>query len=65
MDNGEIEHVAFGIVEAYLIEGPEFIDIVEAVEDYREGASEDDFDAVALVVRNTLTKLATTFNISN
>lgn len=55
--------IAYGIVEDYILDGPEFLDIVEAVQD--NGGEEDtDAEAVALIVRKSLTEIARTFSLT-
>lgn len=54
--------IAYGIVEDYLLEGPEFLDIVEAVQD--NGGEDSDAEQVALVVRKSLTEIARTFSLT-
>lgn len=56
------DDVAFGIVEDYLAEGPEYITIVEQVMD--NGGTDADIADVALEVRNTLNQIARSFNLS-
>lgn len=58
----DLDDVAYGIVEDYLLDGPEFLDIVEAVQD--NGGEEADAEAVALVVRKSLTEIARTFSLT-
>ena len=54
--------IAYGIIEDYLLDGPEYLDISEAVFD-NEG-SDDDTEAVALIVRKSLTEIARTFHLT-
>lgn len=56
------DDIAYGIVEDYLLEGPEYLDISEAVLD--NGGSDEDTDAVALTVRKSLNEIARTFNLT-
>lgn len=56
------DDIAYGIVEDYLLEGPEFLDIVEAVSD--NGGTEEDAETVALTVRKSLTEIARTFHLT-
>lgn len=58
----DLDDVAYGIVEDYLLEGPEFLDITEAVQD--NGGEEADAEAVALIVRKSLTEIARTFSLT-
>ncbi len=61
-DDFDPDDVAYGIVEDYLLDGPEFLDIVEAVQD--NGGGEEDAEAVALTVRKSLTEIARTFSLT-
>ena len=54
--------IAYGIVEDYLLDGPEYLGISEAVLD--NGGSDEDTDPVALIVRKTLTEIARTFHLT-
>lgn len=54
--------IAYGIVEDYLLAGPEFLDIVEAIQD--NGGEDKDAEAVALIVRKSLTEIARTFSLT-
>lgn len=66
MDNARVDDIVFGIVEDYLREGPEYLDIVETVADeYEEEATDTELEKISLRVRWTLTNLARTFNLSN
>lgn len=56
------DDIAYGIVEDYLLEGPEYLDISEAVLD--NGGSDDHTEAVALTVRKSLTEIARTFHLT-
>lgn len=62
MSNFDRDDVAYGIVENYLLDGPEFLEIVEAVQD--NGGGEEDAEAVALTVRKSLTEIARTFSLT-
>lgn len=60
---GWVDDIAFGVVEDFLIQGVEYLDISEAVTD--AGGDDEDAEKVAIIVRLTLTELAHNFNIVN
>lgn len=59
----DYDDIAYGIVQDYLAEGPEYLTIAEAVQDEDGDAGDNDIAKVALIVRNTLTYYANRFNI--
>lgn len=61
MTQDEIDDLAYGIIEDYLDEGPEYESIVWAVEDNTEDPTNDDFKAVQDKVREYLTELKRKF----
>lgn len=59
MDNEDIEWMANELVSSHIADGPEYISIVEATQDEYEDASEEDWEAVAVKVRQKLARLGT------
>jgi hypothetical protein len=57
MSEDEIDDLAYGIVEDYLDEGPEFISVAEVVSDNADDPDDDDFRAVHDKVREYLADL--------
>lgn len=59
MDQEDINYYANRIIEDLLADGPEFQSIVEFITE--EGGEEDDWEAVAVLVRRKLAHIGTSF----
>lgn len=64
MDEDDRDDFAYGVIEDYLREGPEYLTIVEGLADNGyEDYTDEDVDYIESLVNRTLGKLVKTFSL--